>query len=234
LKSLGKIAIGARNLYRDAQLNILGCGEKVKTLIEEHVLATGVDPRVPPTKLFDEAFQRALEELPSGPAKASEVEHAIKAHIKVNLEQDPEYYQSLSLRLKEIIEKYEDKWDELVEQLLLFRGEMEGEKKKKAEDLGLSETEFAFHNVLMAEITKASGESAMDEATYQRVRALIRKLVNQFEESSEIVGFFQKDDEIKTMKRNIRRAMIMEDFEDPELIKAVTERFMDLGKVKFK
>ena len=54
------------------------------------------------------------------------------------------------------------------------------------------------------------------------------------EESSEIVSFCQKDNEIKTMKRNIRRAMIMEDFEDPELIKAVTERFMDLGKVKFK
>ena len=61
----------------------------------------------------------------------------------------------------------------------------------------------------MAEITKASGEIAMDAATYQRVLALIKKLVNQFEEASQIVGFFQKDDEIRTMKRNIRRAMIM-------------------------
>ncbi len=234
LKSLGKIAIGARNLYRDEQLNILGCGEKVRTLIEEHVLATGVDPRVPPTKLFDEAFQKALEELPSGPAKASEVEHAIKAHIKVNLEQDPEYYQSLSLRLKEIIEKYEDKWDELVEQLLLFRGEMEGEKKKKAEDLGLSETEFAFHNILMAEITKASGDDAMSEETNQKVLSLVKKLVNQFEDASQIIGFFQKQDEIKTMERNIKRSMIEEDFDDPELRKVVIERFMDLAKVKFK
>jgi len=74
----------------------------------------------------------------------------------------------------------------------------------------------------------------MDEATFQRVLALIKKRINQFEESSEIVGFFQKNDEIRTMKRNIRRAMILEDFEDPELIKAVTERFMDLGKVKFR
>ncbi len=112
------------------------------------------------------------------------------------MEQDPEYYQSLSLRLKEIIEKYEDKWDELVEQLLLFRGEMEGEKRKKAEDLGLSETEFAFHNVLMAEITKASGESAMDEATYQRVLALRKNLVNQLKESSNIIEFLQKQDHI--------------------------------------
>ena len=82
--------------------------------------------------------------------------------------------------------------------------------------------------------SKASGESAMDEATYQRVLALIKKLVNQFEESSKIVGFFQKQDEIKTMERNIKRSMIEEDFNDPELRKVVIERFMDLAKVKFK
>ncbi|MFN6340582.1 MAG: UvrB domain 3-containing protein, partial [Cyanobacteriota bacterium] len=52
LKALGKVIIGCRNRYRDPHLDILGCGEKVRALIEEHVRATGVDPRVPPTKLF--------------------------------------------------------------------------------------------------------------------------------------------------------------------------------------
>ena len=234
LKSLGKIAIGARNLYRDEQLNILGCGEKVKLLIEEHVFATGVDPRVPPTKLFDDAFQKALEELQSGPAKASEVEHAIKAHIKVNLEQDPEYYQSLSLRLKEIIEKYEDKWDELVEQLLLFRGEMEEEQANQARDLGLTETELAFHNILMAEITNASGDISMDEVTRHQLLDLIRQLVKEFENASQIVGSFQNDYELRKMRRNIRRAMISQGFEDPSLIRNVIERFMDLWNARFR
>jgi len=234
LKALGKIAIGARNLYRDEQLNILGCGEKVKTLIEEHVLATGIDPKVPPIKLFDQEFKKKLADLPAGPTKASEIEHAIKAHIKVNLGEDPEYYQSLSIRLQEIIDQYENKWDDLVKQLLLFREEMEVKKTKQAEDLGLSETEFAFHNILMAEITKASGDDAMSEETNQKVLSLVKKLVNQFEDASQIIGFFQKQDEIKTMERNIKRSMIEEDFDDPELRKVVIERFMDLAKVKFK
>ena len=48
------------------------------------------------------------------------------------------------------------------------------------------------------------------------------------------VGFFLKQDEIKTMQRNIKRAMIEEEFDDPDLRKIVIERFMELAKVKFK
>ena len=62
----------------------------------------------------------------------------------------------------------------------------------------------------------------------------LKKLVNQFEESSKIVGFFLKQDEIKTMQRNIKRAMIEDGFDDPDLRKIVIERFMELAKVKFK
>ncbi len=43
-----------------------------------------------------------------------------------------------------------------------------------------------------------------------------------------------QQDEIKTMERNIKRSLIEEDFNDPELRKVVIERFMDLAKVKFK
>ena len=191
-------------------------------------------PKVPPIKLFDQEFKKKLADLPAGATQASEIEHAIKAHIKVNLGEDPEYYQSLSIRLQEIIDQYENKWDDLVKQLLLLREEMEVKKTKQAEDLGLSETEFAFHNILMSEITKASGDAAMSEETNQKVLSLVKKLVNQFEDASQIIGFFQKQDEIKTMERNIKRSMIEEDFDDPELRKVVIERFMDLAKVKFK
>ena len=234
LKSLGKIAIGARNRYRDEELNILGSGEKVKKLIEDHVFASGIDPRVPPTKLFDESFLITIGDIKGDEVKASEIEHAIKAHIKLKLEDDPEYYQSLSLRLNEIIENYEEKWDELVRQLLLFRDGIEKEKGEKANDLGLNETEFAFYNILNAEVVKSFGEETFSDEVHERILSLVKKLVNQFEESSKIVGFFLKQDEIKTMQRNIRRAMIEDEFDDPDLRKIVIERFMELARVKFK
>jgi type I restriction enzyme R subunit len=234
LKALGKVVIGCRNRYRDEQLDIVGCGEKVRALIEEHVRATGVDPRVPPTKLFDVEFEQVLASQTNDRAKASEVEHAIKAHLKVKLHDDPEYYQSLSLRLEEIIQKYKDKWTELVQQLLLFRDGMEREKSQENQDLGLSETEGAFYRSLMKAITASTGEDAMDGETHQRVLDLTKDLVGEFQEATQIVGFFDKWDEVARIKRQIKRSILDQPFGDRDLVDAVTERFMDLGKRHFR
>ena len=234
LKALGKVVIGCRNRYRDEQLDIVGCGEKVRALIEEHVRATGVDPRVPPTKLFDVEFEQVLAAQTNDRAKASEIEHAIKAHLKVKLEDDPEYYQSLALRLEEIIQKYQQKWEELVQQLLLFRDGMEQEKNQQNEDLGLSEIEGPFYRSLMAEITKASGDETMDEETHQRVLDLTKELVTEFQEATQIIGFFDKWDEVARIKRQIKRSILDQPFGDKALVDAVTERFMDLGKRHFR
>ena len=57
LRELGKICIASRNRYRDEQLNISGCGEKVKSLIDEHIYSTGVDPKIPPIALISEKFE---------------------------------------------------------------------------------------------------------------------------------------------------------------------------------
>lgn len=234
LKALGKVVIGCRNRYRDDQLDIVGCGEKVRALIEEHVRATGVDPRVPPTKLFDVEFEQVLAAQSNDRAKASEVEHAIKAHLKVKLDDDPEYYQSLSLRLEEIIQKYQQKWEELVQQLLLFRDGMEQERTQQNEDLGLSETEGAFYRSLMKAVTTTTEVDALDEETHQRVLDLTKELVSEFQEATQIIGFFDKWDEIARIKRQIKRSILDQPFGDKALVDAVTERFMDLGKRHFR
>ena len=125
LKFLGKVNLGAKNLYRDSQLNLAGVGEKVRQLIEEHIRATGVDPKIPPVDLLAADFKKKLQEHKSDRAKASEIEHAIRHHIDVNLDDDPEYYKSLSDKLKAIIQKHQEHWDELVQLLMDFRDNIE-------------------------------------------------------------------------------------------------------------
>ncbi|MYI87976.1 MAG: DUF3387 domain-containing protein, partial [Synechococcus sp. SB0672_bin_10] len=233
LKALGKVVVMGRNRYRDGQLNIVGCGEKVRALIEKHVRAGGVDPRVPPTKLFDVEFEQVLAAHTNNRAKASEVEHAIRAHIKVNLDEDPEYYQSLARRLEEIIRNHEDRWEDLVQQLLLFRDQMEQGKARQNPGLGLSEEEGAFYRVLMAEVSQASGDGAMNERTRQRVLDMTRELVAALQEATRIVGFFDKWNEMARIKLKIKRSVLEHPFGSKALVGAVTERFMDLAKTKW-
>jgi type I restriction enzyme R subunit len=189
---------------------------------------------VPPTKLFDVEFEQVLAAQTNDRSKASEVEHAIKAHLKVKLDDDPEYYQALSQRLEEIIQKHQNKWEELVQQLLLFRDGMEREKTQANQDLGLNETEGAFYRSLMKAVTTTTGEDAMDAETHQRVLDLTRELVGEFQEATQIVGFFDKWDEVARIKRQIKRSILDQPFGDKTLVDVVTERFMDLGKRHFR
>ena len=232
LKRLGKISVGARNLYRDDQLDISPAGEKVRKLIEEHVYSTGIDPKIPPVDLLAVDYKEKLNQHKSSRSKASEIEHAIKHHIKINLEDDPEYYRKLSERLEDIIRNYEEKWDELVQLLLDFRGNIEDDHKKEAEDLGLSSAELSFYNILMVELTERNDDVAMDARTQEKVKKVVRFLVAMLNEATQIVDFFDKWDAQKKVRRDIKRVVI-ENF-DEHLVKLVTERFMELAKVKFK
>src|SRR5206468_3877984 len=60
-KLLGFINKIAANLYRDAALNLFGVAEKVKALINAHVSARGVNPKIPPTAITDAEFERVLQ-----------------------------------------------------------------------------------------------------------------------------------------------------------------------------
>ncbi len=229
LRRLGKISVGARNLYRDEQLDIAGAGEKVRELIEEHVYSTGVNPKIPPIDLLDPNYKEQLNQHKSARSQASEIENAINHHIKVNIDEDPVYYKKLSERLEQIIQDYEDKWDELVQLLLDLRKNIEEDHKQQATNLGLSPTELSFYNILIAEL---GGDETVNAEKAEQVKRVVQSLVEMLGEATQIVGFFNKWDEQKRVKRDIKRAVIAEF--DESLVKPVTERFMELAEVKFK
>jgi len=244
LTFLGKVLNAARGRYREEGLDLSGVGEKVRQLVDEHIISTGVDPKIPPVDLLAANFKEKLNEVKSTESKASEVESAIKHHITVNLEEDPEYYKSLSLRLRDVIVKSAGNWERQLELLFDIVDNIEDEHKKAAQDIGLSETEYSFYNILTAEVSNVAESkgnyevsspdiSVISDAVMEEIKTTTQTLVNTFDEATEIVDFFNKHDEVKRMRKKIKRAIGDQSFDEPSLVKAVQERFMDLGKTKF-
>ncbi|KAA8984359.1 type I restriction endonuclease subunit R [Halospina sp. K52047b] len=233
LKFWGKVQNAARNQYHDQGLDISDAGAKVRELVEEHIISTGVDPRIPPVDLMDAEFQESVNELKSDESRASKIESAIRHHITVNLDEDPEYYKSLSQRLEEIIQQSHGKWEQQLELLHQLVGSIESDRHAQAESLGLSETEFAFYNILMAEVTQHAGEAMVDETVHDEIHQATRELVAMFEEATQIIDFFSKPDEVKRMKKQIKRTVLECSFADKAIVNAVQDRFMDLAEKKF-
>jgi type I restriction enzyme R subunit len=232
MNRLGLIWFTARRRYeRDGREipDIKECGEKVKRLIEEHIIALGIDPKILPVKLFSPDFNIKLNELSTPKAKASEIEHAIKHHITVNLEKDPEYYQKLSKRLESIIDRYHDNWDLLVENLTGMRGSMESDRISEAESLDLNEQEMALFRII-------AKEQGMEQPTTEQQEKLLEATVEIFaiiRERASIVDFFRKDSEVKALKTEIKHSLIKA-FGAGDVIKVLMDRLTEQSKVFFK
>jgi len=233
LKLWGKVQNAARNRYRDPGLNIKDVGAKVRQLVEEHIISTGVDPKIPPVDLMAANFKEAVDQIKSPESRASEIESAIKHHITVNLEDDPEYYRSLSLRLRDIIEKTNGKWEQQAELLFEFRSTIDTARTQAADDLGLTDTEFAFYNILMSEVTRHTGEDAVSEAVHDEIKQTTQGLVSMFDEATLIVDFFDKPDEVRRMKKEIKRAVLDCSYGDRAMVTVVQDRFMELAQTRF-
>ena len=119
-KLLGFINKVAANLYRDPTLNLLGVAEKVKALIDAHVSARGVDPKIPPTTITDAEFEEVLKKLTGSRARASEMQHAARYHIMGFGNQNPAFARKMSEKLEEILKRFKDDWDALERELRQF------------------------------------------------------------------------------------------------------------------
>ena len=124
-KILGMIKHEAQRRYRDQELLIEGIGEKIKKLINEHLVSEGIETKVRPVSIFDDEFESALQNRPNK-AVASEMEHALRYTIRINIDKDPIYYKSLAEKLEKIIAEHRGEWDKLVEKLSKFKEEMHG------------------------------------------------------------------------------------------------------------
>ncbi|MEU6246617.1 HsdR family type I site-specific deoxyribonuclease [Glycomyces sp. NPDC047010] len=109
-KSFGAISTLARRRYRVDGLGGFDpslYGAKVRRLIDDHVTALDITSEIPPVSITDPEFLDKVRKLGSDKAKASEMEHALRFHIRTNFNSDPVRYKRLSERLDDILHRLE-------------------------------------------------------------------------------------------------------------------------------
>ena len=232
MRWFGKIRGAAAARFRDDKIDVSDCGAKVRELIENAVIADGIQILVQRVSLFTPEFDKKLEALKTDEARASEMEHAIKSEIHVKLEEDPAFYSSLRERLEKLIADRKAKRIDAAQQLRLFeelRGEMRG-RADMAESLGMSETGFAIYGLIAdprpSRIAEGGGAyGAVDDSK----RELATILEEQLEPQVTIVDWVTKDDVQKEMRRVIKRQLRAAGFA-PDKIDPMAESVVDLMK----
>jgi len=229
-EALGEIYTRARNLYRTDDMPTLGksLGRKVQHLIDEHVISLGIDPKIPPIAITDAKFADHVSRKVSDRAKASEMEHAVRSHIRKKLDEDPVYYQGLSDRLEEILQKFGQNWEQLAMALSEFVEEAKRGRRKDA-GLGLDpELHAPFFDVLKQEREKEAPVRGKDvkwlaDLAVQLVEKVVRPTVN-------VVGFWKNAPRQEELRGHIFMFLDESEVVDFDRADAVADRLMDLAK----
>jgi type I restriction enzyme R subunit len=175
-KLLAFIYASARNRYRDTPVLGKDVGAKVRKLIDEHVISLGVDPKIAPISLTDADFAMKVAREPSDRAKASEMEHAIRAHIREHMDQDPVAFRKLSERLADLLDKLGDYWDQLAQALQVLVDEIRSGAVDH--DDRLSELPEHYGPFLRLVVDTAVGNAPMTNAERTRLVDLAVEVVD--------------------------------------------------------
>ncbi len=205
-KRLGYIQRVARERYKDETLNLGDAGEKVRDLINEHLISLGINPKVPPVELLAEDFVDRLNKHAEGnaEAKASEMEHAIRKHCTVHHDEDPAFYESLSEKVEHLIDAYHDNWDKLAEALEKLRvvameGRREGEE-------GMSKEATTFFDHIA---NQAFDNGKVPDAAKSKMKALMEAVVETLQASIGSIDYWNNSDKQKRTRSEIKQALTL-------------------------
>jgi len=120
-QALSEISVMAGKHFRDNRLSMKGIPPKLRSITDDYLESRGIDIKVEPISILDEDFQKQVGKRNRNKTKAAEVEHAIRHHLDVELDDDPDLKASFADALTAIFEEFKDNWKKIYEELEKLR-----------------------------------------------------------------------------------------------------------------
>jgi len=209
-KRFGYILRVTKERYKDTSLDLGDAGEKVKQLINDHLISLGINPQVDPVELLDDDFIANLNEHAAGndEAKASEMEHAIRRHCTVHGDEDPAFYKRLSEKVETLLNQHQSDWARLAVELEKLRAEvLEGRTSGQE---GMSKEATTFYEHIANEAFENGIVPAGDK---ERMKAVMVEIVDTLQDSIGSIDFWSNADKQKRARSKIKTALTLSNIE---------------------
>lgn len=129
-QALTEINVLAGKHFRDERLSMKGIPPKLRSLTDAYLESRGIEQKVEPVSILDDDFQKQVEKRKRSKTKAAEVEHAIRHHIDIELDDDPDLQASFAEALQGIFLAFKDNWNKIYEELEKLRERIRNASKE--------------------------------------------------------------------------------------------------------
>jgi type I restriction enzyme R subunit len=246
---LTEINILAGKHFRDERLSMKGIPAKLRSITDEYLESKGIKVMVKPISILDENFQKEVGKHNRTKTKAAEVEHAIRHHLDLEMDDDPDLRASFAEALAAIFEEFRDNWKKIYEELEKLRERIINAGKEPTYGLHRKK-QMPFYRMLNREIfgdikeTKAPEATMAAEATppygmsqEDRISHLVdltQKIYLVVERELKLTGFWGSIPARNKLKAELQKILLAPEFAKlPGLIKNrahIISRIMELAE----
>jgi type I restriction enzyme R subunit len=120
-QALTAINVLAAKHFRDECLSMKGIPPKLRGITDAYLESKGIEVKIKPISILDKDFEKEVGKRGRTKTKAAEVEHAIRHHLDVELDDDPDLQASFAAVLAAIFEEFRNNWNKIYEELEKLR-----------------------------------------------------------------------------------------------------------------
>ena len=245
--SLAEINLLAGKHFRDQRLSMRGIPAKLRAITDAHLESRGIDLKVPPISILDEDFEKSVGEYRRTKTKAAEIEHAIRHHLDVDLDDDPDLRASFAEALAVIFEQFRDNWNKIYEELEKLRTRIINASNEPTYGLHRKK-QMPFFRMFQRELfgadkpTVKQSQPAEEHAVYgiedeDRISYLVdltQQIALAIERELKLAGFWESIPARNKLKAEIQNILLAPEFAKlPDLIKNrahIISRVMEIAE----
>lgn len=248
-EALAEINALAGMHFRDERLSMRGIPPKLRAITDQYLESRGIDIKVEPISILDEDFEKDVKKRSRTKTKAAEIEHAIRHHLDVELDDDPDLQASFAEALAEIFEDFRDNWNKIYEELEKLRARIINANREPTYGLQrkkqmpffrmfrrelFGEGEILPHSEVLkvAESPPPYGMSEDDKVSH--LVDLTQKVFLVVEREVKLTGFWESIAARNRLKAEIQTILLAPEFSSlPDLVKNrahIISRIMEIAE----
>jgi type I restriction enzyme R subunit len=229
-QALMEINILAGKHLRDERLSMKGIPPKLRKITDAFLKSRGIEVKIEPISILDEDFQKEVKGRTRTKTKAAEIEHAIRHHLDVELDDDPDLQASFAEALKQILEDFRDNWNKIAEELEKLRLRIITASQEPTYGLHRKK-QMPIFRMLKKEVY---GDTDVDEDAISSLVSLTQQLFNEVERELKLTGFWESIPARNKLKADIQKTLLQAEFSKlPGLVKNrahIISRVMEIAE----
>lgn len=223
--ALAEINVLAAKHFRDQRMSMKGIPPKLRTITDKYLESKGIDQKVEPISILNEDFEKYVSKHSRTKTKAAEVEHAIRHHLDVELDDDPELQASFAEALQQILLTFHDNWEKVYEELEKLRERIINAGKEPTYGLHRKK-QMPFFRCLRREIF---GEREIDDDEISALVDLTQQIFLVVDRELKLTGFWESIPARNKLKADIQTILVQPNY--PSLPGLVQKRGQIISRV---